>query len=353
MIRWLLPSLLVACIPAPPPCDEPDLALGTGKIAVATATDVSFDSGTLTLVDLATGRVCDDVLTLSGDTALSVVDDRLVALDRRGQARLRSWDFGAWDRPAAEFSLGEGTNPHAVVRCGDHLVVSLYDEAGPTALGVFDDEGRRRGSVDLTDVADDDGRPEVSDLVSDGAFVWAGAQRLDRTRQWEPAGPGALVQVDCADLSIVEAVDTPENPRVTGAPDTGLLIGGSDGQLATWDSAAGLVRIADAPGSVSQAALRPDGRGLVVTEDGLWFSVFCLDGDTTRHLVTTDAYVSSAIIGADDRGWLAVRGGWEPPDPPADARVGPAPGLWAVDLDACEITDEIATAQSPYDLATY
>ena len=107
------------------------------------------------------------------------------------------------------------------------------------------------------------------------------------------------------------------------------------------------------PAGVSAVATDPSGRGLLVTNDELWFAASCVDASGLRPLVTTAAYLSSAVVDSDGFGWLAVRGGWQPPDAPEGARVGPAPGLWKVDLDRCEIVDEIATALAPYDLATW
>lgn len=353
MNRTFLPLLLMGCASPPVTCPNPDVGVGDGKIAVATATD-SFDAGTLTLVDIDTGEVCDDLLTLTGDTVLDVVGGELVALDRKGHDRLRAWTTGDWDRPVREFSTGRDSNPHDVVRCGDDLVVSLYGAEADRALGVFDAKGRQRASVDLSDFGDADGKPEVSDLIGDGSAIWAAAQRLDRTDRWLPSGPGALIRVDCADYTVDESWDVPENPRIGGDPTAELVIGGGDGRVATWTAAGGVAQSDPAPAPVTQVAVRRDGVGLLVTNDDLWFSAQCLGPDGPRALLTTDAFLSDAVIDGNGDGWLAVRGGgWNTDTPPDDAILGPAPGVWRIDLDACEVVEEVQTALAPYDLATW
>jgi hypothetical protein len=361
MIRLAPSLLLLACAgddPDAPRCAGPLAGPGDVALAVSTLTQ-AFDAGTLTVVDLATGEVCDDVVTATGDSAVQVVDDRVVLVDRLGTDRLRWFEPGRWEAPLREVSLGDATNPHDLARCGEGWLVSLYER---DHLVHLDDEGRIRARVDLSPWADADGLPEASTLVRRGDGVLVELQRLDRATDpavWTPAGPGTVLHVSCPDLEVVDAWEVAENPRLVPGPGGSVAILGGDGSVRVRDPDGATRWTARLDHPASTAAFGGGGPGVVITRDaGLWHRITCIDAaGRTTPLRLTDAYLPAAEATDDGRVTVAVRTGWaDPSTRPQDAGevvLDPAPGLWRIDPAACRVIDTLPTALGPFDLAAY
>lgn len=345
---------LAACTDGTAPCDGP--APGVPALVASTPTD-RFDGGTLTVVDRETLEVCDGVVTATPDSVLRAVGDRIIQVDRLGQDRLSWLDPAAWGRPEREFSTGAGTNPHDVVSCGEGWLVSLYERDG---LALFDDEGRTLRTIELSDLADADGIPEASDLVSlDEGRALVALQRLDRGDAFAPTSEGALAVVDCVRGEVETSWPAPPNVSLSQASDGTLLAFGEDGTLREVDRSTGpaapWITLDRAP---SSAARTSEGYAVVITRDAdLWHRLSCVDptGEVTP-LRTTDAYLPDVKIDEDGMAWVAVRPGWRAagddiPDEPVV--LSPPVGLWRVDPVECAVIDEIPTALGPYDLALY
>ena len=58
-------------------------------------------------------------------------------------------------------------------------------------------------SIDLSPWADDDGFPEMDQMVLVGDRLFVSIQRLDRTDFFRPTGKGALVVGDTTDDSVI------------------------------------------------------------------------------------------------------------------------------------------------------
>lgn len=358
-MKCLLPALMLACGgPDPATCAGP--APGASqRAAVLTTLTERFDAGTLTVVDLHDGAVCDGVAAATGDSVVRVVDGRVLQIDRLRHDRFRVIEPGRWDEPQIEFSVGRGANPHDAVRCGDRWLISLYEE---DALGVFDDRGARVASVDLRPHADDDGLPEPSAIVSDGERAWVALQRL--TRQvggFEPEQPGRIVEVSCDDWTVTDHVQAPPNASIATGGDGRYRVWGADGRLLTFDpDADGLQPLLTVPDPIATTAFAPSGYGVVLVRDArLWHTLSCVDpaGDLTP-LLTTSAFLPD--LRADDQGivWVAVRRGWADLDTaPSELPVyhEPRAGLWRIDPVACALIDEapLQTELPPYSIAFY
>src|SRR5207237_1128724 len=107
-------------------------------------------------------------------------------------------------------STGPGSNPHDVTVVGPHKAyvtrfarpeLWIVDPGAPSCAGFFLD------SIDLGAFADADGLPEMDQmtLVADRLFV--SLERLDRRRDFAPAGKSLLVAIDTATGAVVGTVE--------------------------------------------------------------------------------------------------------------------------------------------------
>jgi hypothetical protein len=321
---------------------------------VATLTD-SFDGGSLSTFDVDSGAVCDHVTAATGDTVVSGDAGHLLQIDRLGHDRIRVFDPNQWAKPVAEFSTGRGSNPHAAAACGGGWLVSAYEDA---AMSVFDEQGRRLSTIDLTDYADRDGIPEASSIVRRGDFAWVGLQRLDRNDGFEPSGRGVAIRVDCHTGSVVEAREGPTDLRLAPHPE-GVVMYGSSGEVTLALDSGETRELARVGEEVAHAVFGSDGSGLLIVQPAdLWYRLECLRPDGLRStLMATDAYPPDAAV-VDGTAWLAVRPGWaDAQDRPTTVPVfdGVRSGLWPIDLASCALLSEAPAplALAPFSLAPY
>ena len=350
-----LALLLAACAGpgvAPSDCDS---AAFDGGTLVFSAITQAFDAGTLTVVDLTEDRVCDGITAATGDTVVATAAGEVIQIDR-GVGALRWLTPGAWDAPVLERSVG--SNPHDVIACGEGWLVSLYEEA---YLLHLDARGRELGRLDLSEHADADGLPEASQLARRQGRVLLTLQRLDRLTDpafWQPAGPGAVLEVACDPLRIVDAHTVGENPQILPTRTDELVLVDQGGAVEHLSAAGERTVRARLDRPAVGGAFAEGGHGVILTRDtDLWHRITCVDpaGDT-RPLLTTDAYLPDAHPLPDGTIAVAVRSGWaSPDDAPSDATVvlGPSPSIWRVDPVACEVVAELSTALGPFDLDLY
>jgi hypothetical protein len=358
MIRALL-LLPVGCVSAGgPTCEGPDPGPTQRAVVLSTLTEL-FDAGTVSVLDLESGEVCDGVAAATADSVVRSSEGLIVQIDRLRHDRLRVFQPPRWADPVAEFSVGRGTNPHDAVRCGGRWLVSLYEEP---RLGVYDDVGNRVADVDLLEHADEDGIPEASGMVSDGIRAWVALERLTRgISGFEPVEPGRLVEVDCSTWRTSRYVEASPNVQIGRGRDGVIRAWGFDGSVVELDEVDGETRSIVALGDpLSAAAFVGSGHGLVVARDqGFWHTVHCLSPEgEPRKLLATDAYLPSAHADEKGRVWIAVRRGWASIETAPEGFSlfrAPGTGLWQVDPVSCELLDEevTATALPPFSLAGY
>jgi hypothetical protein len=103
----------------------------------------------------------------------------------------------------AQYSVGNGSNPNAVVFHGEQAFVSLYERDYLPVLRW--DTGEELARVDLSPWADADGLPEASQLFVHGGLLWLTLQRLDRST-WTPADEGMLLGIDPESHAVVREI---------------------------------------------------------------------------------------------------------------------------------------------------
>lgn len=303
----------------------------SGSLVVAATAADDYSAGGLAIA-APDGDVLEDVTSLHGDAVVQVVDDAVVALNRLGADTVRWYDaLGA--APRWEVSTGEASNPHAVARVGDRLLVTRYEAAEVQILAV--DDGALVGTLDLSDEADADGVPEASGVAVDGDVVLVALQRLDRDDGWTAAPKGRVAIVRLLPPTLVDVVEVGPNPRLVAHPDGGALVAADDGiwRVRAGEDPVGPLRPEGLDGVIGSLSVAGDGRVVAVTrdcDDCTEHTAVCLDawdGDVTGASEAIAAYVADALA-VGDRAWLAVRRGWQDPeDTPG--------GLTSVPLGTC------------------
>lgn len=354
----LYPSLLLAACTSPPaldagPCENSFDPGQHSTLVVATSTP-RFDAGTLTLVDLDSQTVCDDVVAASRDTVIDVGPlGEVVDVGRLGTDRISIFeppDFGA---PTTSFSVGRASNPQGAAFCGGAWWVPQLASA---ELQAFDASGVRIATVDLSPFADADGIPEASDAITDGRRLDLVLQRLDRDQAFAPTDHGHIVRVDCEEATLVADARTPPNPSLAQRGDERVILG-VDG-LDRWSGQGDLEPWIRLPEPAVLADFTDSGAGLVVTrEPSGWHHIHCVsaDGETSR-LGSTEAFLTDVQV--TDRGhiWVAAREGYADPEQAPDADPLPASEvgeIWRIEPETCSITDRLPTALMPYSLGVY
>ena len=326
----LLPLLMAACVPEPVTTVAPSGV----DLVMATASD-DYQVGALSVVDTTAGTAT-DIATLHGDAVVVIEGDDLFAINRLLSDSIRRYHRDDLEIPLWEVSVGRGANPHDIATCGGVLWVSRYEE---TELYVLDrDSGERLDTLDLVDLADEDGIPEMSDLVVDGDQLFVGLQRLRRDDGWVAAPEGHIAVIDCPTRTLVDTWPVGPNPLLRPHTD-GLLVLHQDG----------VDRVVDG----SPQPLWPeqlvdlDSRGdtvVAIRRDGADHTVSCASGlgEDWVHGETRASYLSDVLL--RDDAWIASRRGWEEPVPGSLLRLDPV---------SCSFTDTIESTLAPYNLAAW
>lgn len=334
---------------APPPGDDTTAILAT--------VSADYSVGALATVDLGSWAVVDERSAVSGDPAVSVEGDWLVQINRYGYDTVRLYDLESWSAPVREWSTGDGSNPYAASLCEDRLFVALFEG---NVLPAYDpDTGLLVGAVDLAPWADADGSPEPASLARVGGKLYVGLEMYDRSDWSWPHLGGAVLEVDCAALTVTRSWTVGSGARVVAWPgrdDVLVLTGkgfGKRGGIYQLDSDSGAL----SGNQVDTDALGVEYTGLAV--HGLHAVALASTPDyaTELHCVDLDAGTASvaepagpfltAIAGNDlGEAWVAARPPWTDPTSPG--------GMIVYDIATCtSLTGPswIDTVLDPYDVA--
>jgi len=182
--------------------------------------------------------------------------------------------------------VGNGTNPQDIAVVGpERAYVSRYEV--PTVLIVNPSTGDSLGHVDLSAFADEDGVPEMGEMVLMEGRLYVAVQRLDRSGfPWNPVDDSYLVVVDAATGELID-VDASaagvQGIRLAAPNPNSLAIVGDRiavGETAAFGDVAGGIELIDPVSGLST--------GLVVSEADL-------GGDIT-HLSVASAHKGYAIV---------------------------------------------------------
>ena len=236
-----------------------------------------------------------NLLGIHSDAVGHYHDGRVYVVNRLGQDNILVLDEGDLRTPVAQFSVGNGANPHDIeIVAPGKAYVSLYDRA--SLLIVDPRDGAELGAIDLSAFADADGLPEVSQIVRVGERLYLSCQRLDRDGGWGPAGISYLIAVDLATDTLVD-VD-PDAEGVQGIPlsaanPNSMAVSGKRiavGVVVNFGDRSGGVEIVDTAANRSL--------GLAVSEEDLGgdiTSMVLVDTDRGYAVVADENFANSVL----------------------------------------------------------
>ncbi|MED5371295.1 MAG: hypothetical protein VX899_09790 [Myxococcota bacterium] len=302
-------------------------------MAIATTTDYSVGALTTFALD---SRNATDVADIASDAWVTVDQGKVLQLGRYGFDYLRIYDIGDWSNPQ-EISLAEGSNPQAAYFCDDKIFVSQY---GVDKVAIFSAEGNPAGAIDLSAYADADGLPEAAAMIKDGDRLILALQILDQ-ETFASAGPGQVLEIDCATEAIVGSHEVGVNPRISAHPQdsdvvfvqTGMY-GSPDGDLRTLSLSEGLlsepiVTESDVSGDIGGMVMNDAGKALMtVYTPSYGTEIYCLDADaeTMTQLGGELPYSSGPWLNNKGEAWISVGYDW------TNSVAG---GAMLVDINSC------------------
>ena len=273
-------ALLLAAVPS---------SAQSGLFVITT----DFSTGSTAFLAAGAAEAEVDLLGVHSDAAGHYHDGRVYVVNRLGQDNILVLDETDLRTPLTQFSVGNGSNPHDIeIVAPDKAYVTLYETA--SLLIVDPRDGARLGEIDLGAFADDDGLPEVSQIVRVGGRLYLSCQRLDRNGGWGPVDVSYLIVVDLATDTLVD-VD-PETEGVQGialgaANPNSLAVAGDRiavGVVVNFGDRSGGVEIVDAAASRSL--------GLAVSEEDLGgdiTSMVLVDGSRGYAVVADESFANS------------------------------------------------------------
>lgn len=187
-----------------------------------------FETGTFATIDLDTREAVINRGSIYSDAVARWFNNLVFVINRFGQDNIQILDPSAGYGTIAQYSTGNGSNPHDIAFVSEEKAyISLYEE--PRILIVNPLTGKQLGEIDLTNFADGDGIPEVDSLHLYGNNLYASVQRLDRNNFFVPSGASFVVVIDIATDNITDQIPVEVNPftNFVELPDGNLLLGSS------------------------------------------------------------------------------------------------------------------------------
>ncbi|MCB9763665.1 MAG: hypothetical protein H6739_28105 [Alphaproteobacteria bacterium] len=328
-------------------------AEGETTAVVATVSD-DYAVGTLATVSLEGWAVQDEIVDLTGDTAVIADGGYVFRLDRFAYDSVSVYTPGDWSAPIAQFALADLANPHTVVMCDGAAFITQY---GADHIAVHDPEtGALRGTVDLSSFDDGDGTPEASTMVmADNGKLYVGMQRLDRAASWAEAG-GRVAEVDCASRAVTRSWEVEGQANVYAySPDGAQLVVDSGEGLHLLDTTTGTLSaplLDEVAEGISVVGFTSHGdRAVVAFSDASYsYGIGCVDLGTWSFTEAerVDNYLISLSGDARGEAWISARTHWS--NPAAEN------GLIVYDVATCTsltTSGPIATLLAPFSVAFY
>jgi len=172
-----------------------------------------------------------NVRSLHSDAVARYYDGLIYVVNRMGADNIQILDPENGFSTIRQFSVGAGSDPHdIVVLSSTKAYVTRYNTN--TIWIVDPSQGIQTGSIDLSSLADADGKAEIDMMCRVGSRVFVTVQRLDRgTPGWPPVGQSYVTVIDAQTNALIDA--DPATPGVQSI----LLTGTnpySDIQLNPW-----------------------------------------------------------------------------------------------------------------------
>jgi DNA-binding beta-propeller fold protein YncE len=199
----------------------PRCAAATEHTVVLTTASCDFVTGGVAAIDVASRAVLFHHPAVSeADAVVRNRGGRVFVLNRSGSNTVMELDPANDLAVKWQCSVGMGLNPHdialvssnkAYVTRHDSPKLAIVDPSkGPGGCGGF-----LQGTIDLSPWADDDGFPEMDQLLLVGDELFVSILRLNRDSFFRPNGNGAILVIDTKTDEVVDAIELViENPLV-------------------------------------------------------------------------------------------------------------------------------------------
>ena len=275
-------------------------AAGTAlERAVVVTTD--FETGLLATVGVARPhRVGHPGTPIHADAVVRVSGDRVYVVNRFLGDNLQVLDPRQGLRTLLQCSTGPGSNPHDVALVApDKAYVTRYDRAQLWVVdpGASSCVGFFRSAIDLSPWGDADGLPEMDQMALVGDRLFVSLERLDRNRQFAPAGRSALVVIDTTTDQVTGAIELSganafsETAGIARDPVTGDLLVAEAGNI--FKAGDGGIERVDPVALVA--------RGFFVTENDLGGSVtdFVIASGSKGYAIVLDEALRNMLVAFD------------------------------------------------------
>ncbi len=262
------------------------------------------------------GAVRKNIGSVHSDSVARLWNGRIYVINRLGGDNIQAIDPSADYRTLWQCSVGNGSNPQDIAFVStDKAYVSLY--GGTDVLIVnpstgSDCDGFIRGRISLAEFADDDGLPEMAQMVVFGERLYVSLQLLDQNDRFSVTDRSLLAVIDVVSDEVVDLdPSTPEPDGITLAgknPFSDLIV----------DEEAGKILVAEV-GSFSDigdggldvvdlASNRAEGFAITEAELGGNLSAVALADDRRGYAIILDENFTNLVVRFDlvDRALVAT-----------------------------------------------
>jgi DNA-binding beta-propeller fold protein YncE len=285
------------------------LACRRPRAATALVVTTDFETGLLATVGVPRPHtVGHPAAPIHSDAVVRIAGGDVFVVNRYLGDNLQVLDPEHGLTTKLQCSTGPGSNPHDIAVVGPHKAyVTRYDErelwiVDPAAASCA---GFHLGTIDLSPWADADGLPEMDQMAVVGGRLFVSLERLDRTRQFAPAGRSRLAVIDTTQDVVVAVVELTganafgDSSGIVREPETGKLVVSEDGNIMrTGDG--GLERV-DPETLVAE--------GFFLTENELGGNVtdFVLVSPTKGYAIVLDDQLRNILLAFDPSRALVTR----------------------------------------------
>ena len=243
-----------------------------------------------------------DLLTIHADAVARFFDGKIYIVNRLNADNILVLDEGDLRTPLVQFSVGNGSNPQdiEVLSEGKAYVTRL---ARTELLIVDPRNGDELGVVDLSAFADDDGFPEMTQMVQVGSRVYVLVQRLDTNDTFfAPVGTSYVVVIDTDTDTLVDMDDSVDgvqgielaapNPNAIVAVGSQLIVS----EVSSFSDRSGGIEVLElsAAGQVSS-------RGLVIGETALGgdINTMAMVDESRGYAIISDENFANHVVPFD------------------------------------------------------
>ncbi|HEX6790701.1 MAG TPA: hypothetical protein VF247_05260 [Candidatus Krumholzibacteria bacterium] len=261
------------------------------EYAFVTTTDYTTGAAAFVRADSTLTPYC-NVRSIHSDAVARFYQGRIYVVNRNGADNIQVLDPYSSFATIKQFSVGNGSDPHDIAFLSrSRAFVTRFNT---DQMWIVDaNTGRRSGLIDFNQFADGDNIPEMDHILRVGERMFVAIDRLNRTTDWGPVGPGYLAVFDPYTEQFIDAdpFTTGLQPlMLEGANPYAELVLNTDSQR-IWVAVAGHWGVADGGIEVvDPVALTTS--GIVITEATL--------GGDVSDVVPIDENRGAAIVtGAD------------------------------------------------------